>query len=154
MPARKRRFNVRFSPARIKKIMQKNAEVGRIAMAVPVIISRLLEMFLKSLLTKTCLITQSNLSGIMSLVHVKQCIESEKLFHFLKNTTARFTFPSAQKDNAGLSVWPAYLTKRPDGRVRRSADVGEVTLRRSPDSLGNDSSSSVNNSRSNSFIIY
>ncbi|KAM9787026.1 LOW QUALITY PROTEIN: dr1-associated corepressor [Syngnathus typhle] len=108
MPAHKRRFNVRFAPALIKKIMQKNAEVGRIAMAVPVIIS-LLEMFLKSLLTKTCLITKSNLSSVVSLVHVKQCIESEKLFHFLKDMTAGFSFPSASKGNRGLSVWPSYM---------------------------------------------
>uniref|UniRef100_A0A8C7X491 Transcription factor CBF/NF-Y/archaeal histone domain-containing protein n=1 Tax=Oryzias sinensis TaxID=183150 RepID=A0A8C7X491_9TELE len=61
MPGHKRKYNVRFPPSRIKKIMQKDAEVGRIATAVPVIISRALEMFLESLLTKTCLITQSKL---------------------------------------------------------------------------------------------
>ncbi|KAK2892233.1 hypothetical protein Q8A73_017898 [Channa argus] len=38
MPGHKRRYNVRFPPSRIKKIMQKDTEVGRIAMAVPVII--------------------------------------------------------------------------------------------------------------------
>ncbi|XP_049595944.1 dr1-associated corepressor [Syngnathus scovelli] len=141
MPAHKRRFNVRFALARIKKIMQKNAEVGRIAMAVPVIISRLLEMFLKSLLTKTYLITKSNLSSVVSLVHVKQCIESEKLFHFLKDMTAKFSFPSASKGNRGLSVWPSYMPKRPEVCIQKSVKA-EVTPRQSLDSLGNDSISS------------
>ncbi|XP_061651831.1 dr1-associated corepressor-like [Phyllopteryx taeniolatus] len=93
--------------ARIKKIMQKNTEVGRIAMAVPVIISRVLEMFLKSLLTETRSITEADLSGVVSVAHVKRCMESQKLFRFLKDAAARFTSPSA-RDNRGLNVWPAY----------------------------------------------
>uniref|UniRef100_A0A3B5BCL9 Dr1-associated corepressor-like n=1 Tax=Stegastes partitus TaxID=144197 RepID=A0A3B5BCL9_9TELE len=106
MPGQKRRYNVRFPPRRIKKIMQKDTEVGRIAMAVPVII-RALEMFLKSLLTKTCLITQSKLSAVVSVAH-KQCIESEKLFHFLRDSVDRASTTAAQKDGRGLSMWPLY----------------------------------------------
>ncbi|XP_028252037.1 dr1-associated corepressor isoform X2 [Parambassis ranga] len=90
--------------SRIKKIMQKDAEVGRIAMAVPVIISRALEMFLKSLLTKTCTITQSKLSTVLSVAHMKQCIESEKLFHFLKDLVERATSTVAQKDTRGMRM--------------------------------------------------
>ncbi|XP_031606811.2 dr1-associated corepressor isoform X1 [Oreochromis aureus] len=101
MPGQKRRYNVRFPPRRIKKIMQKDTEVGRMAMAVPVIISRALEIFLKSLLTKTCVITESKLSTVVSVAHMKQCIESEKLFHFLKDLVAQTT-PTTQKDNRGM----------------------------------------------------
>ncbi|XP_040916968.1 dr1-associated corepressor isoform X1 [Toxotes jaculatrix] len=142
MPGQKRRYNVRFPPSRIKKIMQKDTEVGRIAMAVPVIISRALEMFLKSLLTKTCLITQSKLNTVMSVAHMKQCIESEKLFHFLKDLAERATSTAAQKDNRGMSMWPLYRTKRPEVPVKKPSDVGETVPRRSLDSLDNDSSSS------------
>ncbi|XP_055027825.1 uncharacterized protein [Misgurnus anguillicaudatus] len=70
---------------RIKKIMQKDTEVGRIATAVPVIISKALEIFLKSLITMTSKITQSRNSRVMSINHMKQCIHSEKLFDFLKD---------------------------------------------------------------------
>jgi histone H3/H4 len=38
--------------ARIKKIMQSDEEVGKVAAAVPVIISRALEMFVENLLKK------------------------------------------------------------------------------------------------------
>uniref|UniRef100_A0A673K8Z4 Dr1-associated corepressor n=1 Tax=Sinocyclocheilus rhinocerous TaxID=307959 RepID=A0A673K8Z4_9TELE len=85
MPGQKRKYNVRFPPGRIKKIMQKDTEVGRIATAVPVIISKALEMFLRSLLTMTCKITQSRNSRVMSINHMKQCINSEKLFDFLND---------------------------------------------------------------------
>ncbi|XP_008314269.1 dr1-associated corepressor isoform X1 [Cynoglossus semilaevis] len=146
MPGHKRRYNVRFPPSRIKKIMQKDTEVGRIAMAVPVIISRALEMFLKSLLTKTCLVTQSKLSGVVSVAHMKQCIESEKLFHFLKELVERVTSTTAQRDNRGLSVWPLYRTKQHQLSVKNSADVGQMKQqrqqRRSIESIDHDSSSS------------
>ncbi|XP_070776164.1 dr1-associated corepressor isoform X1 [Enoplosus armatus] len=141
MPGQKRRYHVRFPPSRIKKIMQKDAEVGRIAMAVPVIISRALEMFLKCLLTETCLITQSKLSTVVSVAHMKQCIESEKLFHFLRELAERATSTAGQKDNRGMSVWPLYRSRRHDISVKKPPDVVEKAPRSSLDSLDNDSSS-------------
>ncbi|XP_026151690.1 dr1-associated corepressor homolog isoform X3 [Mastacembelus armatus] len=137
------------SQNRIKKIMQKDTEVGRIAMAVPVIISRALEMFLKSLLTKTCLITKSKPSNVMSVAHVKQCIESEKLFHFLKELVESATSTATQKDKRALNMWPLYRTKRHE----ISTDVGEMAPRRSLDSLDNDSSSSVRMLRLKTFTV-
>ncbi|XP_046712531.1 dr1-associated corepressor isoform X2 [Silurus meridionalis] len=99
MPGQKRKYNVRFPPGRIKKIMQKDTEVGRMATAVPVIISKALEMFLISLLTKTSLITQSKNSRVMSISHMKQCIESEKLFDFLKELAEQASGSSAAKES-------------------------------------------------------
>ncbi|KAM9354038.1 dr1-associated corepressor isoform 4-T4 [Pholidichthys leucotaenia] len=109
MPRQKRRYNVRFPPKRIKKIMQKDTEVGRIAMAVPVIIARALEMFLKSLLTKTCLITESKFSPVVSVAHMKQCIESEKHFHFLKDLVDQSTSTTKQMDNRGTRLGALHL---------------------------------------------
>ncbi|XP_068574103.1 dr1-associated corepressor isoform X2 [Cebidichthys violaceus] len=139
MSGHKRRYSVRFPPSRIKKIMQKDAEVGRIAVAVPVIISRALEMFLKSLLTKVCLITQSKRCHVVSVAHMKQCIEFEKLFHFLKDLVERASSPAGQKADGGMSVWPTFRTERHDGSVNRAAEVEEAEPRRS--SLDHDSSS-------------
>uniref|UniRef100_A0A669F913 Transcription factor CBF/NF-Y/archaeal histone domain-containing protein n=1 Tax=Oreochromis niloticus TaxID=8128 RepID=A0A669F913_ORENI len=141
MPGQKRRYNVRFPPRRIKKIMQKDTEVGRMAMAVPVIISRALEIFLKSLLTKTCVITESKLSTVVSVAHMKQCIESEKLFHFLKDLVAQTT-PTTQKDNRGMSMWPLYRNKQHEVSVKKPPEVEEMAPQGSLDSLDNDSSAS------------
>ncbi|XP_036927940.1 dr1-associated corepressor isoform X3 [Acanthopagrus latus] len=128
MPGQKRRYNVRFPPSRIKKIMQKDAEVGRIAMAVPVIISRALEMFLKCLLTKTCLITQSKLSTVVSVAHI--------------DLVERATSTASQKDNRGVSMWPLYRKRQLDISVKKPAEVVEKAPRSSLDSLDNDSVSS------------
>ncbi|KAM4542189.1 dr1-associated corepressor isoform 2-T2 [Odontesthes bonariensis] len=135
MPGQKRRYN-----SRIKKIMQKDTEVGRIAMAVPVIISRVLEMFLKSLLIKTCLITESKFSSVVSMAHMKQCIESEKLFHFLKGLVEGGTSTATQKDNRDMSIWPLYRNNRRNISVKKPS---EAAPQRSLVSLDKDSSSSV-----------
>lgn len=94
MPSKKKKYNARFPPARIKKIMQTDEEIGKVAAPVPVIISRALELFLESLLTKACHVTQSRNAKTMTTSHLKQCIELEQQFDFLKDLVA--TVPDMQ----------------------------------------------------------
>ncbi|XP_015272356.1 PREDICTED: dr1-associated corepressor isoform X2 [Gekko japonicus] len=70
MPSKKKKYNARFPPARIKKIMQTDEEIGKVAAAVPVIISRALELFLESLLKKACHVTQSRNAKTMTTSHL------------------------------------------------------------------------------------
>ncbi|XP_030386917.1 uncharacterized protein LOC115633625 [Scaptodrosophila lebanonensis] len=84
MPSKKKKYNARFPATRIKKIMQSDEEIGKVASAVPVIISRTLELFVESLLTKTLRITHSRNAKTLSTSHMKQCIMSEQRFDFLK----------------------------------------------------------------------
>ncbi len=65
--------------------MQADEEVGKIAQAVPIIISRTLELFVESLLTKSSQITISRNAKTLSPSHIKQCIMSESRFDFLKD---------------------------------------------------------------------
>ncbi|XP_056156589.1 dr1-associated corepressor isoform X2 [Lampris incognitus] len=74
MPSKKKKYNARFPPARIKKIMQTDEEIGKVAAAVPVIIS--------------CQVTQSRNAKTMTTSHLKQCIEREHQFDFLKDLVA------------------------------------------------------------------
>ncbi|XP_064407800.1 dr1-associated corepressor [Latimeria chalumnae] len=97
MPSKKKKYNARFPPARIKKIMQTDEEIGKVAAAVPVIISRALELFLESLLTKACHVTQTRNAKTMTTSHLKQCIELEPQFDFLKDLVA--SVPDMQGDN-------------------------------------------------------
>ncbi|XP_037531115.1 dr1-associated corepressor [Nematolebias whitei] len=96
MPSKKKKYNARFPPARIKKIMQTDEEIGKVAAAVPVIISRALELFLESLLTKACQVTQARNAKTMTTSHLKHCIELEQQFDFLKDLVA--TVPDMQGD--------------------------------------------------------
>ncbi|XP_061391422.1 dr1-associated corepressor homolog [Musca vetustissima] len=84
MPSKKKKYNARFPVGRIKKIMQSDEEVGKVAQAVPIIISRTLELFVESLLTKSLKITNSRNSKTLSTSHMKQCIMSEQRFDFLR----------------------------------------------------------------------
>lgn len=65
--------------------MQADEEVGKIAQAVPIIISRTLELFVESLLTKSSQVTLSRNAKTLSPSHLKQCIMSESRFDFLKD---------------------------------------------------------------------
>ncbi|XP_037953149.1 uncharacterized protein LOC119683516 [Teleopsis dalmanni] len=84
MPSKKKKYNARFPAGRIKKIMQSDEEIGKVAQAVPVIISRTLELFVESLLRKTLKITNSRNAKTLSTSHMKQCIMSEQRFDFLR----------------------------------------------------------------------
>ncbi|XP_030073968.1 dr1-associated corepressor isoform X4 [Microcaecilia unicolor] len=96
MPSKKKKYNARFPPARIKKIMQTDEEIGKVAAAVPVIISRALELFLEALLKTACQVTQSRNAKTMTTSHLKQCIELEQQFDFLKDLVA--SVPDMQGD--------------------------------------------------------
>jgi histone H3/H4 len=59
-----------FLQARIKKIMQSDEEVGKVAQAVPVIISRALELFVHSLLKKAEAVTAARNAKTLTPSHL------------------------------------------------------------------------------------
>ncbi|CAG2167585.1 unnamed protein product [Oppiella nova] len=85
MPSKKKKYNSRFPPARIKKIMQSDEEVGKVAQVVPIIISKALEMFVQSLLRSSSEITRSRNARTLTPNHIKASILSCDEFHFLRD---------------------------------------------------------------------
>lgn len=81
--------------------MQADEEVGKIAQAVPVIISRTLELFVESLLTKSSQITTARNAKTLSPSHLKQCIMSEQRFDFLKDLVK--TVPDIGEDGSTVT---------------------------------------------------
>uniref|UniRef100_A0A803MMR4 Transcription factor CBF/NF-Y/archaeal histone domain-containing protein n=1 Tax=Chenopodium quinoa TaxID=63459 RepID=A0A803MMR4_CHEQI len=75
--------------ARIKKIMQADEDVGKIAMAVPVLVSKALELFLQDLCDRTYDITLQRGAKTMSSLHLKHCIHSFSMFDFLKDVVSK-----------------------------------------------------------------
>jgi len=96
MPGKKKKYNARFPPARIKKIMQSDEEVGKVAAPVPVIISRALEMFAETLLGRAKRVTAQRGARTLTPSHLKFCINSESRFDFLKDLVS--TVPDLQGD--------------------------------------------------------
>ncbi|KAG7220151.1 hypothetical protein INR49_027991 [Caranx melampygus] len=122
MPSKKKKYNARFPPARIKKIMQTDEEIGKVAAAVPVIISRALELFLESLLTKACQVTQSRNAKTMTTSHLKQCIELEQQFDFLKDLVA--TVPDMQGEGEENHTEGEEKKGRKPGSGRKNGGAG------------------------------
>jgi len=102
MPGKKKKYNARFPPARIKKIMQTDEEVGKVAQAVPVIISRALELFADTLLNQANKVTLRRGARTLTPSHLKFCIENERKFDFLRDMVA--SVPDLQDDELEMEV--------------------------------------------------
>nr|CAH0098800.1 unnamed protein product [Daphnia galeata] len=110
MPSKKKKYNARFPPARIKKIMQTDEEVGKVAAPVPVIISRALELFVESLLTKAVQITSARNAKTLSPAHLKQCILAESRFDFLKDLVLTIPDVQTEGEDGGVTSVPSTPT--------------------------------------------
>ncbi|CAN0905110.1 Dr1-associated corepressor [Linum grandiflorum] len=82
----KKKLDTRFPAARIKKIMQTDEDIGKIAMAVPLLVSKALELFLQDLCDRTYDITLRKGAKTLNSSHLKQCVQKFKLFDFLRET--------------------------------------------------------------------
>ncbi|XP_076176220.1 negative cofactor 2 alpha [Ptiloglossa arizonensis] len=127
MPSKKKKYNARFPAGRIKKIMQTDEEVGKVAQAVPIIISRTLELFVHSLLTKTMQITSAKNAKTLSPSHMKQCILSENRFDFLKDLVKSLPDISGPDDEAPTPP----LTPAPINSIVSNTSICTPTLRHS-----------------------
>ncbi|KAH7654878.1 Transcription factor CBF/NF-Y/archaeal histone domain-containing protein [Dioscorea alata] len=85
----RKKLDTRFPASRIKKIMQADEDIGKIAQAVPVLVSKALELFLQDLCDRTYDITLQRGMKTMSSLHLKQCVHSFSVFDFLRDTVNR-----------------------------------------------------------------
>ncbi|KAF5377383.1 hypothetical protein D9757_007984 [Collybiopsis confluens] len=81
--------------ARIKKIMQKDDDVGKVAQATPVVISKALELFLALVVEKAGSVTKERGSKKVEAYHLKHAVETTDTFDFLKEIVESVPDPSA-----------------------------------------------------------
>jgi len=138
MPSKKRKYEARFPPARIKKIMQTDEEIGKVAAAVPVIISRSLEIFLQSLVETTARYTGERKAKTMTTTHLKHCIEGERKFDFLKDLVSNIAdISSKEEEEGGDSI----AEKPKKQRKPRGHSTDSEEKRRSKESSDNEDES-------------
>ncbi|KAJ2848314.1 hypothetical protein IWW36_003366 [Coemansia brasiliensis] len=82
----RKKDKTKFPVARIKKIMQMDEEVGKMAQATPVLISKSLELFMQSIIDDVCKQARVCNSRKVTTTHLKRCIESTECYDFLKDT--------------------------------------------------------------------
>ncbi|KAL0857700.1 hypothetical protein Bca101_062854 [Brassica carinata] len=79
----RKKLDTRFPAARIKKIMQADEDVGKIALAVPVLVSKSLELFLQDLCDRTYEITLERGAKTVSSLHLYN------VFDFLREVVSK-----------------------------------------------------------------
>lgn len=85
------RIKTHFPAARIKKIMQSDEEIGKVAQATPIIVGRALEIFMANLVEVSVL--QAKQQGVKRITasHVKSAIENTEQFDFLVEAVEKYT---------------------------------------------------------------
>ncbi|KAL7417855.1 histone-fold-containing protein, partial [Mrakia frigida] len=79
--------------SRIKKIMQTDEDVGKVAMATPVLVSKALELFIASLVKAGVEQTREAGGKKMTAYHMKRTIQTNDMFDFLLDTVADIPDP-------------------------------------------------------------
>ncbi|AQK86911.1 nuclear factor Y subunit C11, partial [Zea mays] len=85
----RKKLDTRFPAPRIKKIMQTDEDVGKIAQAVPVLVSKALELFLQDLCDRTYDITIRKGVKTVGSSHLKQCIQTYNVYDFLREVVSK-----------------------------------------------------------------
>ncbi|KAF2652729.1 histone-fold-containing protein [Lophiostoma macrostomum CBS 122681] len=78
-----------FPVARIKRIMQADDDVGKVAQVTPVVVSKALELFMISLVTKAASEAKARNSKRVGAVHLKQAVTKDEQFDFLSEIVSK-----------------------------------------------------------------
>ncbi|KAF7331561.1 CBFD-NFYB-HMF domain-containing protein [Mycena kentingensis (nom. inval.)] len=84
----------KFPVARIKRIMQKDEEVGKVAQATPVVISKALELFLGLIIDEASKVTLDRGSKKVEAYHLKHAVDTTEMLDFLKELVESVPDPS------------------------------------------------------------
>ncbi|KAF9198726.1 hypothetical protein BGZ49_000374, partial [Haplosporangium sp. Z 27] len=80
--------------ARIKKIMQMDEDVGKVAQATPILISKALELFMQSLIDEACMETRAKNAKRLTAAHLKKTILDKDQFDFLRDIVQNVSDPN------------------------------------------------------------
>ncbi|MCJ1252981.1 hypothetical protein MMC24_000787 [Lignoscripta atroalba] len=111
----------KFPVARIKRIMQADEDVGKVAQVTPTAVSKALELFMISLVTKAAKEAKAKSSKRVTAAHLKQVVEKDEQFDFLAETVAKVPdAPAPKKDEDSEEAGEG--KKRKGGTRKRRKD--------------------------------
>lgn len=91
----------RFPTARIKRIMQADEEVGKVAQQTPIAVGKALEMFMVALVSKSHDVAKDKGAKRVTAQHLKQVIESDEQWDFLREIVGRISETEEKAGRAG-----------------------------------------------------
>ncbi|KAL8679175.1 MAG: hypothetical protein Q9186_004519 [Xanthomendoza sp. 1 TL-2023] len=95
------RVATKFPVARIKRIMQADEDVGKVAQVTPTAVSKALELFMISVVTKAANEAKSRSSKRVTAAHLKQAVEKDEQLDFLAEIISKVPdAPAPKKDDS------------------------------------------------------
>ncbi|KAK9457767.1 DNA polymerase epsilon subunit C [Dipodascopsis uninucleata] len=88
-------IKTRFPVARIKKIMQADDDIGKVAQATPLVVAKALELFMVALVEESCNQARQRNAKRVSPSHLKQAVLSTEQFDFLADIVSKYPDPVA-----------------------------------------------------------
>lgn len=84
------KIKTHFPAARIKKIMQSDEDIGKVAQATPIVVGRALEIFMTNLLQVS--IKQAKQNGVkrINASHIRSAVENTEQFDFLMDAVEKY----------------------------------------------------------------
>lgn len=84
------RIKTHFPAARIKRIMQLDEDIGKVAQATPVVVGRALEIFMANLVEVA--IIEARKGGLRRILagHIRAAVEGTEQFDFLVDAVAKY----------------------------------------------------------------
>ncbi|KAF2187252.1 histone-fold-containing protein [Zopfia rhizophila CBS 207.26] len=113
----------KFPVARIKRIMQADDDVGKVAQVTPVVVSKALELFMISLVTKAAAEAKARSSKRVAAVHLKQAVTKDEQFDFLSEIVSKVAdAPAAAEKHEGDAMDVEGKKRKGAGRRKKRPD--------------------------------
>lgn len=113
----------KFPVARIKRIMQADDDVGKVAQVTPVVVSKALELFMISLVTKAAAEAKLRSSKRVTAVHLKQAVSKDQQFDFLCDIVSKVADAPAPAEKSEDNGMEGETKKRKGGgRKKRKTE--------------------------------
>lgn len=106
----RRKGNSAFPVARIKKIMQADDDVGKIATVTPVLVAKALECMMEHVLTEAAQVAHARHTKTVTPQHLRHCVANNDHFDFLRPTLAHI---APLEDHHAPSAQPSARRSRP-----------------------------------------
>ncbi|WPK24283.1 hypothetical protein PUMCH_001551 [Australozyma saopauloensis] len=84
------KIKTHFPAARIKKIMQSDEDIGKVAQVTPVVVGRALEIFMANLVDHA--IVEAKKAGVrrIAALHIRAAVENTEQFDFLVDVVSKY----------------------------------------------------------------
>lgn len=86
----RRDIKTQFPVIRIKRLMQSDEDIGKVAQATPAVVAKALELFMIQLIEESCKRARAKQVKRVSIAHLYQAVMEEEQFDFLREVMEKY----------------------------------------------------------------